>query len=133
MTLLRTWGLVDVSRGQRAIVRPLTVATSSEDAETVSIAADVDGDNESTATPPTTRLWEVVARRGCDGQRFPGRHVTEDIDKPARFREHLLAIARIEDPASTDSGTDWIDGYELEVLDPDQPGRGPLRVLRWQD
>jgi hypothetical protein len=59
--------------------------------------------------------------------------VTEDVERPERFREHLLAIARIEDPLSTDGGTNWISGYELEVVDAGALGQGPLRVMRWND
>ncbi len=59
--------------------------------------------------------------------------MTEDIARLERFREHLLAIARIEDPLSTGGGTNWISGYELEVIDPDDPCRGSVRVLRWNE
>lgn len=77
------------------------------------------------------QLWTVVLRRGHDGKRYRARHVTEDLERPERFREHLLAIARIEDPAETGSGDRWIGEFELEVHDPEAPNAGPVRVLRW--
>ena len=77
------------------------------------------------------QLWAITLR-GPDGRRYPARHVRKDIDQPDSFRAHLLAIARIEDPLSTDGGDNWIGDYELEVRDPDEPGKEPERVLRWQ-
>lgn len=78
------------------------------------------------------QMWEVILRRGHDGKRFPSRHVTEDLERPDDFRDHLLAIARLEDSSEINSGDSWIGEYELEVIDPEQPNAGPVRVLRWR-
>ncbi|MPZ66773.1 MAG: hypothetical protein GEU83_15115 [Pseudonocardiaceae bacterium] len=77
------------------------------------------------------RHWRVVLR-DPDGRRYPPRDVVEDIDQPGRFRAHLLFIARIEDPENTDRGENWIGRFELEVIDPEAPRIGPVRVLRWE-
>ena len=137
VTLLASWGLIEVSRGRRAVIVAAEPGTPDEASESDSVGILAATATARRATSggavAAPQLWEVVLRRGSDGRRFPGRHVTEDVERPERFREHLLAIARIEDPLSTGGGTNWISGYELEVIDPDDPCRGSVRVLRWNE
>lgn len=151
LTLLREWALVEVSRGHRGIVRGIVEPAASNGAQ--SFEQRILGETTATAgdaavpDPPASvdqashdhretvmaapQLWAITLR-GSDGRRYPARHVREDIDQPDSFWAHLLAIARIEDPLSTDGGDNWIGDYELEVRDPDEPGKEPERVLRWQ-
>ena len=132
VALLKSWGLVDVARGQRARVarRRATDRSHAECAEGALAGAQAQaGEGEAAIRAP--QVWSITLR-GPDGRRYPARHVREDIDQPDSFRLHLLAIARIEDPLSTDGGDTWIGDYELEVRDPDEPGKEPKRVLRWQ-
>ncbi len=122
VSLLGTWGLVDVRRGRRAVVIGEPDVESHESTYT-----DVPQASESRGGP---RLWEIVVR-GPDGRRYPARHVTADVDQPDQLRSHLLAIARLEAPDDTDRGESWVSEFELEVLDPADRTAGPVRVLRW--
>jgi DNA-binding transcriptional regulator YhcF (GntR family) len=130
--LLRTWGLVDVSRGQRAVVRPLpATAPNNLEREALSPAAanDVDDSGGTAMAPP--HLW-AITMRGPDGRRYLPRHVREDIDQPDSFRPHLLAIARMEAPQHTDGGENWIGDFELEVRELGEEHNEPKLTLRWQ-
>lgn len=74
--------------------------------------------------------WQITLC-GPDGRRCTPRTVVEDIDQQDRFREHLLAIARVEDPMNTDSGDNWIGLFELEVR---RPGHESIEaIFRWVD
>jgi integrase len=143
MSLLTAWGLVHVSRGQRAAVRvsePLAAEsaqphTSSETAISSGNAAsgcersaDQRQDDSEKAVTTAPQPWAITLC-GPDGHRYPPRHVRADIHHPDSFRAHLLAIARIETPANTDDGDNWISDYELEVAEPAE--REPKLVLRW--
>jgi len=127
--LLRSWGLVDVSRGRRAVVvrRPEVEAEVAEPAPATAAVEPA----EPVAGAAPARLWEIVVR-GPDGRRYPARHVTADLGQPDQFRRHLVAIARIEAPEAVGAGESWVAAFELDVLDPDDPARGPVRVLRWE-
>ncbi|MGB6162185.1 MAG: tyrosine-type recombinase/integrase [Pseudonocardiaceae bacterium] len=120
VSLLAAWELVNVSRGQRAIVR-LSEPLAAEPAQPYT-------SSENAATT-VTQLWAITLR-GPDGRRYPRRHVRANIDQPESFRAHLLAIARIEISADTDDGESWIGDYELEVAEPAE--HEPKLVLRWQ-
>jgi integrase len=138
---LNSEGLVEVSRGRRAIViqQPLIKAEQAG-----SVAADValqqDGvlhddrtfdDGSEGLVMPASQLWAITVR-GPDGHRYPVRHVCEDISRPDSFRAHLLAIARIERPTETDRGESWIGDYELEIREPGKEHENPKFTLRWQ-
>ena len=144
MSLLTAWGLVNVSRGQRATVRiikpvpaeSVTPHTSHETTDTIGNTAfnrertaGQHHDDSENATTTTPQLWAITLR-GPDGHRYPPRHVRADIRHPDSFRPHLLAIARIETPADTDDGDHWISNYELEIAELGE--REPKLVLRWQ-
>lgn len=135
IALLNSEGLVDVSRGRRAIVirQPLNDADprAADDATTRVLPEDCrqqDSDETATVGP---RLWAITVR-GPDGRRFPARHVCEDISRPNSFRPHLLAIARMELPTETDRGESWIGDYELEIREPGNDHQDPKFTLRWQ-
>lgn len=74
--------------------------------------------------------WRITVR-GPDGRRWPPRVVAGSVSDLGSFREHLIGIARIEDPDHTDAGEAWVGGYELEVapVDPSSPV-APM-TLRW--
>lgn len=74
--------------------------------------------------------WRVVLR-GPEG-RYPARTVVEDIDYPMNWREHLLEMARLDDPSNTDGGQAWIARFELWVYEPNSTDE-PRRVFRWVD
>lgn len=139
--LLRSEGLVDVSRGRRATVvrRPLVNAdqgpptadgAAAEGASKLSDDRPLKNGSERTlmASP---QLWAITVR-GPDGRRYPVRHVCEDINRPDSFRSHLLAVARIERPMDTDRGESWIGDYELEIREPSKEHEDPKFTLRWQ-
>lgn len=139
VSLLKSWGLVDAARGHRArvlsTVKPLAPVSVDVEANMGILAETGDAQavaDDGAATMAAPQMWEVILRRGHDGKRFPSRHVTEDLERPDDFRDHLLAIARLEDSRETNSGDSWIGEYELEVIDPEQPNAGPVRVLRWR-
>ncbi|HEY6424224.1 MAG TPA: tyrosine-type recombinase/integrase [Pseudonocardiaceae bacterium] len=105
IAMLTSEGLVEVSRGRRAIVvRPCFVdADRSPRAAGGVLAQDDDtgthdrhrkDEAEEIATAAAPQLLAITVR-GPDGRRYPARHVYEDIDRPDAFRAHLLAIARI--------------------------------------
>lgn len=78
------------------------------------------------------QAWQVTLR-GPDGRRYPSRRVVEDIDRPDRFRQHVLGIARVEDPGQTDSGENWLHLFELEVREPNRNVSQPADyVFRFQ-
>jgi integrase len=144
LSLLVDWGLVNVSRGQRAIVRasepsaPGSVQPQLSNETSVSTESatfdrerpfDLHQDNNEDAATAAPQLWTITLR-GPDGHRYPRRHVRADINQPDSFRAHLLAIARIEAPAYTDGSDVWIGDYELEIAE--SAGQGPKLVLRWQ-
>lgn len=144
LSLLTAWGLINVSRGQRATARvntPLPTEsiqphTSSETALSIRNTAfeserstDQHRDDSENTTTTAPQLWAITLR-GPDGHRYPPRHVQADIHHPDSFRAHLLAIARIETPADTDDSDHWINNYELEVAEP--TGGEPKLILRWQ-
>ncbi|MGH3864697.1 MAG: tyrosine-type recombinase/integrase [Pseudonocardiaceae bacterium] len=120
VSLLAAWELVNVSRGQRAIVRV------SEPLAAESVQPHTSSENAATTVP---QLWAITLR-GPDGRRYPRRHVRANIAQPESFRAHLLAIARIEMPTDTDDSDSWIGDYELEVAEPAE--HEPKLVLRWQ-
>ena len=120
VSLLGTWGLVDVARGRRAAVIGQPEVESHEN-------TDIGVPDESC---DAVRLWEIVVR-GPDGQRYAARHVTADVDQPDQLRKHLVAIARMEAPEATDRGESWVSEFELEMIDPADRPAGPVRVLRW--
>jgi hypothetical protein len=91
-------------------------------------SADQHQDDSEKAATTAPQPWAITLR-GPDGHRYPPRHVRADIHHPDSFRAHLLAIARIETPANTDDGDNWISDYELEVAEPG--GHEPKLVLRW--
>ncbi|MGH3825238.1 MAG: tyrosine-type recombinase/integrase [Pseudonocardiaceae bacterium] len=135
--LLSSEGLVEVSRGRRAIVIRQPVVDADRGSHTVDdVATRVlpddrqqnGSDKTATAAP---QLWMVTVR-GPDGCRYPARHVCEDISQPDSFRAHLLAIARIERPRDTDRGESWIGDYELEIREPGKDHEAPKFTLRWQ-
>ncbi|MBV9163837.1 MAG: tyrosine-type recombinase/integrase [Pseudonocardiales bacterium] len=128
LSLLTDWGLIDVSRGQRAIVRlSAPLATELVQPQTASETDQHPNDSDDAAkTAP--RMWEIILR-GPDGRRYPRRHAYADINQPDSFRGHMLAIARIEAPTETDDGDSWINNYELEIAEPG--GNEPKLVLRW--
>ena len=128
VALLRSWGLVDVTRGRRAVVIRRPEAGVVEPAAEAPVASAA----EPAQAVVSARLWEIVVR-GPDGRRYPARHVTADLSQPEQFRRHLVSIARMEAPdaASVGAGKTWVGDFELEVLDPDDQARGPVRVLRW--
>lgn len=129
LSLLADWGLVNVSRGHRAIVQAnaLSATESIQPQATVDKTSDdVCGKENTPKTAP--RLWEITLR-GPDGRRYPRRHVRADINQPDSFRGHMLTIARIEAPTGTDDGGSWIHDYELEVAEPGAPE--PKFILRW--
>jgi integrase/DNA-binding transcriptional regulator YhcF (GntR family) len=128
LSLLADWGLVGVSRGQRAIVRlsaPLTIE-SVQPQTTSNIDQFLNDCDDKKETTP--QLWEITLR-GPSGRRYPRRHVRADINQPDSFRGHMLAIARIEAPTETDDSESWISNYELEIAEPG--GNEPRLVLRW--
>jgi integrase len=135
VSLLANWGLVSVSRGQRAIMRvgePLSIESglrnaALDDEERAGPSQDDSGDAVTMSAP---QLWKITLR-GPNGHRYPSRHVQADIRQPDSFRTHLLAIARIEAPVDTNNGDNWISDYELEVAEPS--GQEPKLVLRWQN
>jgi DNA-binding transcriptional regulator YhcF (GntR family) len=144
MSLLTDWGLVNVSRGQRATARiseavpaeSVAPHTSRETVDNIANttfdherAADQHHDDSENATTAAPQLWAITLR-GPNGHRYPSRHVGADIHQPDSFRPHLLAIARIETPADTDDSEHWISNYELEIAE--LAGREPKLVLRWQ-
>jgi len=136
VSLLASWGLVTVSRGQRAIVRvqPQTAINASVEIGNAAIDDDKPAgrsqdDSEDAAAASVPQLWKIIVR-GPNGHRYPPRHVKADIRQPDSFRTHLLAIARIEAPEDTDNGDSWINDYELEVAE--TVSQEPTLVLRWQ-
>ncbi|HET9254977.1 MAG TPA: GntR family transcriptional regulator, partial [Pseudonocardiaceae bacterium] len=139
--LLSSEGLVEVSRGRRAIViqRPPVEAEEiqghAREAVPQHERTTPDGrapnDNSGEMATPAPQLWAITAR-GPDGRRYPVRHVCEDINKPDSFRPHLLAIARMEQPGGTDRGESWIGDYELEIREPGKESGDPKFTLRWQ-
>ncbi len=126
VALLRNWGLIDVARGRRAVV----IAQPEPDVAEPPTGAGSEPAEAALGTASARRLWAIVAR-GPDGRRYPARHVTADLDQPDQFRRHLVAVARMEAPDIADAGESWVGDFELEVLDPDDPARAPVRVLRW--
>jgi DNA-binding transcriptional regulator YhcF (GntR family) len=138
---LRSEGLVEVSRGRRAIViqqPPVEAekikglareAVSQHDSTTPDGRAPNDSSRE--MATPAPQLWTITVR-GPDGRRYPVRHVCEDINKPDSFRSHLLAIARMEQPSDTDRGESWISDYELEIREPGKDSGDPKFTLRWR-
>ena len=135
IALLNSEGLVEVSRGRRAIVirQPLNDAEPrAADNVTMRVLPEdcrqQDSDETATVGP---RLWAITVR-GPDGRRYPARHVCEDISRPDSFRPHLLAIARMELPTETDRGESWIGDYELEIREPGNDHQDPKFTLRWQ-
>jgi len=81
----------------------------------------------------TPQEWKVTVRRVGGGKMCATRTVVEDLDRPERFREHLLKIARTDDSISTDGGEQWIGDFELLVHWPSQVvWQDPERVFRWE-
>ncbi|MGE0843889.1 tyrosine-type recombinase/integrase [Pseudonocardia sp.] len=70
----------------------------------------------------------MATLRGPAGLRSGIRMISGSLANPDGFRQHLLGIARIEDPAGTDDGDSWIGRYELELK---PAGEGDVVVLRW--
>ncbi|MGH4001868.1 MAG: GntR family transcriptional regulator, partial [Pseudonocardiaceae bacterium] len=139
--LLRSEGLVEVSRGRRAIVIQQPPFEGEGIAEVArEVASQHDGippdgrapthDSRETVVA-VSQLWAITVR-GPDGRRYPVRHVCEDINKSDSFRSHLLAIARMEQPRDTDRGECWIGDYELEIREPGKESGDPKFTLRWQ-
>lgn len=129
MELLKTWGFVTPSRGRRAIVvRPPyePLAASAEIPSELHVQGMV-GERSASAA----KLWAITLR-GPGGRRYPARHVCADLNRPDAFRAHLLAIARIEEPKSTNGSDGWIGDYELEVREFGQGHTEPMLTLRWQ-
>jgi phosphoketolase len=85
----------------------------------------------STDTPD----WWTVILRDRKGERYPARLVHEDIRQHQRFREHLVAIARVEDRSNaTAEYENWVGHYELEVkLARVDSQSAPAFIFRWQD
>jgi integrase len=139
--LLRSEGLVEVSRGRRAIViRHPPVETEGIAGGAREVAPQHDGTPPDGRAPnhdsreiaiPASQLWAITVR-GPDGGRYPVRHVCEDINKPDSFRSHLLAIARMEQPLDTDRGECWIGDFELEIREPGKESGDSKFTLRWQ-
>ncbi|HKR51766.1 MAG TPA: tyrosine-type recombinase/integrase [Pseudonocardiaceae bacterium] len=135
--LLSSEGLVEVSRGRRAIIvrQPAVDADQgSHTADDVATCVLPDGHQQSGSDKTVAaapQLWTITVR-GSDGCRYPARHVCEDIGRPDSFRAHLLAIARIERPRDTDPGESWIGDYELEIREPGKESGNPKFTLRWQ-
>jgi integrase len=124
--LLRSEGLVEVSRGHRATVIQCPLVDADEDQPPADSVALLDGSER--AVP---QVWAITLR-GPDGCRYPARQVCEDITQPDSFRAHLTAIARIERPRDTDRGEGWIGDYELEIREPGKEHEAPKLTLRWQ-
>ena len=107
VSLLVDWGLVNVSRGQRAIVRVTEPSTAG--AVQPQLSNEISGSTENaalnhenfadqhqdssddTATTAAPQLWAITLR-GPDGRRYPLRHVCADINQPDSFRAHLLLL-----------------------------------------
>lgn len=119
--LLRDWGLLVGPPGERPRVHAPLPSQTADQGPGIVPPAKVAG--------PLDEYWTVTVR-GPDGRRFPSRIVTGSMADPGRFRGHLLAIARIEDPERTDAGEDWIGSYEIEVV-PLNGGVQQAAVLRW--
>ncbi|MBV8993506.1 MAG: tyrosine-type recombinase/integrase [Pseudonocardiales bacterium] len=133
--LLSSEGLIEISRGHRAIVirqLPDDADPHAGDDEKVQALEDnrCQQDSDETATTGP-QLWAVTVR-GPHGRRYPARHVCEDISRPDSFRPHLLAIARMERPTDTDRGEGWIGDYELEIREHGNDHQDPKFTLRWQ-
>lgn len=124
VALMRRWGLADVARGRRAVV------VARPEPDFAEPATPVVAEPTEPAVGASARLWEIVLR-GPDGRRYPARHVTADLTQPDQLRRHLVAVARIEAPDAAGADDSWVGDFELEVLDPDNPASGPVRVLRW--
>ncbi len=114
VSLLGTWGLVDVARGRPAVVisQPDVDSTGYRRSARVHVRAAV-GDRR----PRTGRSAIPTSARD--------RGVTDEL------RSHLLAIARMEAPEVDRLGESWVSEFELEVADPADRAAGPIRVLRW--
>jgi integrase/DNA-binding transcriptional regulator YhcF (GntR family) len=129
MELLKTWGFVTSSRGRRAIVvRPPgePPVSGAKIPSELHVQGTV-GERSASAA----KLWAITLR-GPGGRRYPARHVCEDLNRLDAFRAHLLAIARIEEPKSTNGSDDWIGDYELEIREFGQEHTEPMLTLRWQ-
>lgn len=112
VALLKTWGLAIDGTS-----RPL-----------VSVREEQLAEPPVTATP-TAEYWTATLR-GPDGRHFRSRVVKGSLTDPDGFRNHLLGIARIEDPDETDDGESWIGRYEMEIAPIHDSGGSPV-VLRW--
>jgi DNA-binding GntR family transcriptional regulator len=88
ISLLADWGLVNVSRGQRATVR-VSAPSAAESIQLQAASAASDNGGGEITTKTASKLWEITLR-GSDGRRYPRRHVCADIDQPDLFRGHLL-------------------------------------------
>ena len=85
-------------------------------------------DSTSTPTFSTKTYWKAIVR-GPDGLRSGVRIICGSLDDPTPFREHLVEIARIEDPVRTDDGEAWIGRYELELRPFTE--EGDAVIFRW--
>lgn len=120
--LLREWGVVEGAPGERPRVRvaagrPAGPVHAAEPAASAGAASSV-------------RHWSATLR-GPGGARYDPRVVKGDIADPDSFRDHLLGIARMEDPDRTDSGDSWIGLYELELVPVGEDPPPPAIRLRW--
>ncbi|BBG03950.1 hypothetical protein Pdca_51590 [Pseudonocardia autotrophica] len=81
------------------------------------------------AVDPAGNTYWMATLRGPGGLRSGVRMICGSLTNPDGFRQHLIGIARIEDPAGTDAGDSWIGRYELELRP--AAGGGEVVVLRW--
>jgi integrase len=131
--LLRTWGLLELGKGRRAIA-PL--AASSRDRPDNALGSggvelEARSDFASGNDSLGSRYWAVTLR-GPEGRRYPARVVRADVSDPDSFRPHLVGIARVEASADTGEGESWIGAYELEVRATDANGGDVASlILRW--
>lgn len=119
--LLREWGALVGAPGERPIVALKARGES---------AADAPEHKSTNPSVASSESYFSVAVRGPDGRRYPPRVVAGTLADPGTFRDHLLGIARIEDPENTDDGETWIGRYEIEVVPLAARDEQPL-VFRW--
>ncbi|MFP5023464.1 tyrosine-type recombinase/integrase [Pseudonocardia phyllosphaerae] len=120
--LLWQWGALVGARGQQPRVR----RPAAEPEAAVHAAPQL----RDARMPGSAATYFTAVVRGPGGLRCAPRVVTGDLNDPTCFREHLLGIARIEDPEHVDEGESWIGRYEIEVAPIASP-EAPAVVFRW--
>ncbi|MEU9821757.1 tyrosine-type recombinase/integrase [Pseudonocardia alni] len=119
--LLKERGIVKSLGGRPVIILNAVTSAPVRDSSTAT-------DSTSTPTFSTKTYWKAIVR-GPDGLRSGVRIICGSLDDPTPFREHLVEIARIEDPVRTDDGEAWIGRYELELRPFTE--EGDAVIFRW--